>query len=241
MHFLGNTEREEWIEEYVDRETTVGRKQVEDADTAIIKKQGERRNLEQVGLTMKMPEKKDLKRCRMLSKTVWAILEPLTIRRMEKTRKMMMKTPSWTSCIKMTNLAGWRAQSPKCYSCTCSYFSRSSWGLTNWLNRDGGTWPTSSVREIWRTGRLNWMYWQLLNCKQPRLQPHLHQQQLESLCWLLISSLDNCKWRQGLLNQKVVSWGWVRTNHSHINASHLSCLLTGTIHPQLWHQSLLNS
>jgi hypothetical protein len=32
MHFLCNKERGEWIEEYVDRETTVGRKQVEDAD-----------------------------------------------------------------------------------------------------------------------------------------------------------------------------------------------------------------
>jgi hypothetical protein len=34
-NFLNNKEKEKWIEDYVERETAVARKQVEDAETAV--------------------------------------------------------------------------------------------------------------------------------------------------------------------------------------------------------------
>jgi len=51
MHFLRNTEQEKWIEDYVDRETTVARKQVQDAETAIMQEQEHIRNVEKAWST----------------------------------------------------------------------------------------------------------------------------------------------------------------------------------------------
>jgi len=48
-HCLSNEEKEEWIEDYVDRETAVARKRVQDADTAIIQEQEDMRYAETVG------------------------------------------------------------------------------------------------------------------------------------------------------------------------------------------------
>jgi len=45
-----------WIEEYVERETAVARKQVEDAQTAFEQAQEELRNAENTGLTTTKPE-----------------------------------------------------------------------------------------------------------------------------------------------------------------------------------------
>jgi len=96
--------------------------------------------------------KQHLKRCWMLSETVWAILQVPTMSRMVKTRKMMKKIQSSASWVMVMNLAGWWSQSPKQYSTAWRVFSRSRWGLTNWGNRDGGTQPTNSMREIWSMG-----------------------------------------------------------------------------------------
>jgi len=35
-HFLRNTEKEEWLKDYIERETFVARKRVEDKDTVIM-------------------------------------------------------------------------------------------------------------------------------------------------------------------------------------------------------------
>jgi len=129
-----------------------------------------------------------------------------------KTRMMMKKIQSLASWAKMMNLAGGWAQSPKWYSTAWRAFGRSRWGLTNWHNRDGGTQPTTSVREIWSMGQLNWRFRQLWSPKQTRQQPHLPWEHLESLCWVLISSPDNPKCRKWCLNREVVKWGWVGRN-----------------------------
>jgi len=55
-HFISNEEKEKWITDYVERETTVARKRVEDAVTAIKQKQDDMRNAEKVGLTTTKPE-----------------------------------------------------------------------------------------------------------------------------------------------------------------------------------------
>jgi len=54
--FLTNEEKEKWIEDYVERETAVARKLVEDAETAIKQEQDDMRNAEQAGLTNTKPE-----------------------------------------------------------------------------------------------------------------------------------------------------------------------------------------
>jgi len=55
-HFLSNKEKEKWIEDYVEGETAVARKRVEDAETAIKQRQGDMRNAEKAGLTTTKPE-----------------------------------------------------------------------------------------------------------------------------------------------------------------------------------------
>jgi len=55
-HFLCNEEKEKWFEDYVESETAVARKQVEDAETAIKQEQDDMRNAEKAGLTTTKPE-----------------------------------------------------------------------------------------------------------------------------------------------------------------------------------------
>ena len=57
MHFLSNDETEEWIKDYVARETVVARKRVEDAETAMKLRQEDMSNVEKAGLTTREPEK----------------------------------------------------------------------------------------------------------------------------------------------------------------------------------------
>jgi len=45
-HLLSNQEKEQWIEDYVEREIAVARKQVEDAEAAIKQVQDDMRNPE---------------------------------------------------------------------------------------------------------------------------------------------------------------------------------------------------
>jgi len=56
-HFLSNDENEQWIEDYVERETAVARKRVEDAETAIKQRQEDMSNVEKAGLTTRESEK----------------------------------------------------------------------------------------------------------------------------------------------------------------------------------------
>ena len=56
MHFSSNEEKEEWIKDYVERETAVARKRVGDAETAIKQEQDDMRNPEMAGLTTTKPE-----------------------------------------------------------------------------------------------------------------------------------------------------------------------------------------
>jgi len=51
MHFSSNKEKEKWIDDYVDTETTVARKWVEDTETPIKQQQEDMRNPQKVGLT----------------------------------------------------------------------------------------------------------------------------------------------------------------------------------------------
>jgi len=71
-HFLGNEEKEKSIQEYVDKETAVARKQVEDAERAIKQDQEDMRNADEAGFTTWEPKNK-VTRSVILSETVWAI------------------------------------------------------------------------------------------------------------------------------------------------------------------------
>jgi len=161
--------------------------------------------------------KQGLKKCWMLSDTVWAILQVPTMSRMGKTRKMMKKIQSSASWVMKMNLAGWWAQSPKQYSTVWKVFCRSRWGLTNWGNQDGGTQPTTSVTELGIKGLPNWRSRRLWSTKWTQPQPHHPQWHLQSICTLLKLSADNCKWRQWLLDQDVVKWGGVQRNPNYWN------------------------
>jgi len=146
--------------------------------------------------------------------TVWVILQVPKMRRMAKTRMMMKKIQSFASWAKMMNLAGRWAQSPQLCNAAWRGFGRGRWGLTNWRNRDGGTQPTTSMSEIWSTGRLNWRFRQLRSPKQTRQQPHHHRRHLESLCKFLILSQDNPKYLKWRPDREVVNSDWFRSNMS---------------------------
>jgi len=53
MHNLSNYETEQWIKDYVDGETAVPRKKVQDAETSIMQKQEDMRYDEPEGLTFR--------------------------------------------------------------------------------------------------------------------------------------------------------------------------------------------
>jgi len=56
-HFLSNEEKEEWIEDYVERETAGARKRVEEAEAAVQQEQDDMVHSEIAGLTSREPEK----------------------------------------------------------------------------------------------------------------------------------------------------------------------------------------
>ena len=56
-HFLSNEDQAQWIKEYVDSETAVARKRVEDVETATVQEQEVMRNAENVELTTRKPNK----------------------------------------------------------------------------------------------------------------------------------------------------------------------------------------
>jgi hypothetical protein len=56
-HFLGNEEKEKWIEDYVERETAGARKPIEDAEAVVQQEQDDIMQAEIAGLTSRAPEK----------------------------------------------------------------------------------------------------------------------------------------------------------------------------------------
>jgi len=56
-HFLNNEEKEKWIDDYVERETAVARKRVEEAEAAVEQEQDDTKHAEIAGLRYRQPEK----------------------------------------------------------------------------------------------------------------------------------------------------------------------------------------
>jgi len=56
MHCLSKEEKKKLIEDYVERETAVARKRVQDAETAIMQEQEAMSTAENVGVTTRMPD-----------------------------------------------------------------------------------------------------------------------------------------------------------------------------------------
>jgi len=56
-HFLSNEDKANWIEDYVERETAVARKRVENAEAAVQQEQDDMSHAEIAGLTSREPEK----------------------------------------------------------------------------------------------------------------------------------------------------------------------------------------
>jgi len=137
--------------------------------------------------------KRRFRRCWLLSETVWVILHVPMIRRMGKMR--MMKRLSRVSWAKMTNPAGWWAQSPTLYSSALRGFGRSRWSSTNWLNQDGKTQRTTSVNAIRSTAHPNWGFQPSFISKLMMTLRHLHRQHVESLSSVLTLSPEYSKGR----------------------------------------------
>jgi len=54
-HFIHNEQQEQWIDDFMHRETTVARQRVQDAETAMELEQDDMRNAENAGLTTTKP------------------------------------------------------------------------------------------------------------------------------------------------------------------------------------------
>jgi len=183
--------------------------------------------------------KKYLRRCWMVSETVWVLFGVQTMRTTGQLRKIM-NTQILPSREKMRNLAGWWVQSPRWYSIAHRVYGSSRWGLRKWNDWNGGTWPTTSVREIWSTGRPIQLFRPLRVLKQTGLQQHYYRKHLDSLCNLLRLFQDNPRCHIGLLDQEVVKCCCVQTNHSHTTTYHLSCRTLWQIGQRWTMWSLLN-
>jgi len=174
------------------------------------------------------------------SNIVWAILLVSTMGSMGMTRMMFKYILCWASWAKMTNLAGWWAQSPQQYSIACSIFSRHRWSLTNWCNQAAEMWPTTFVSEmisIWRPNRRFRLSFKL---KQKMMQHRLQQQHSVILRRHLIVSPEPCKYCKWHLDQGVVIWGYPHGNLSKIYSFHLSRPTQCPICQQSINRSLLN-
>ena len=238
-HLLSNQEKEQWIEDYVEREIAVARKQVEDAEAAIKQVQDDMRNPER--RDWQPPHlKQHWRRCWMPSEIAWAILQVLTMRRMGNTRMMMRKILRGASLVKMTNLAGWWAQSPKRYSIAWSVFGRSRWSIPKWRNHAGETQPIASVRVIRSTGWPNGMFRLSFNLKRQMNQHQQRQQHLVRVWRLLMVSPENCKCRELLFDQGVVICGLVCRKRTHTNAIRPHCPPECLIRLRFRYQSISN-
>jgi hypothetical protein len=56
-HFISNTEKEKWIEDYIDRETALARKRVEDTEAAVQQEQDDMTHAAIARLTSREPDK----------------------------------------------------------------------------------------------------------------------------------------------------------------------------------------
>jgi len=148
----------------------------------------------------------------LLLDTVWVILQVPTIGRMGKMR--MMERQSRASRAKMTNQAGWWAQSSKRCSSVWRGFVRSRWCLPNWHIQDWRTQPNTSDQVIRITAHPHCGFRQPFNQKQMRMQQHLHQQRFESLWSVLRMAPEYCKCRKGLLELEVVILDRVQGSYS---------------------------
>jgi len=109
-HFLRNEEKEQWIEDYVQRKTAGARKWVEHAKAAVLNEQKDMKYAEIAGLTNREPEKTFQKIMVALGDSLGDLAIP-SMGRMKMIRRMKKQSRSYWA--KMTNPAGWWAQSPR--------------------------------------------------------------------------------------------------------------------------------
>jgi len=95
-HFLSKEETEKWNEDWVDRETALPRKQVQDAELAIGQEQEDMRNTKKAGSTTRKPERSSQQMWNAIGDSL-SDLRVQTQRRMWNSRKMMKKIQSFTS------------------------------------------------------------------------------------------------------------------------------------------------
>jgi len=116
-YFLSNEEREKLIEDYVERETAVVRQRVQDAETAMMQEQEHMGNVEKGQSITRNP---DITFEEILNAIRDSLSDLASSKDQEdgKDEDDDEKIQGMASWARITNLAGWRAQSPKRYSTT---------------------------------------------------------------------------------------------------------------------------
>jgi hypothetical protein len=146
-HFLNNEEKEKWIEDYVEGETAVARKRVQDPDTAIMQELKDMTTAESVGGTTRKPDIM----CEEMLNAIGDSLSDLATSDNEQDGEDQEDEEADTKLCKLSDdKSGWAMG--KIFK-KVQHHTESVWQMQMRLdelihNRDRGTLPTSPVREI---------------------------------------------------------------------------------------------
>jgi len=204
--FLSNEDKEKWIEDCVERETAVASKRVEDAETAIKQTQDDMGNAEKAGLTTTKPER-----------TFEEMLNAIGDRQIYLASSNNGENgededddeddPAGGKLSEDDEPRWVRGTISKTVQYRMERYRQKEMKFDELTKQAGETRPTTSVREIRSTGRLNWRFWLSFNLKWQMMRRYLCRWHLVSLWRLLIASPENRKCWKWLLDQGVVIWG----------------------------------
>jgi len=238
-HFLSNEEREKWIEAYVERQTAVARKRVQDAETAIMQELKDMTSAESMGATTRKPET-------TFEEIMNAIRDSLSNlassdNGQDGEDKGDDEEDTEVSKLSDDDEPGWvMGTISKTVQHRIERFRQKQMRLDELTELGWGDAANYFCGRDMKHGTAKSKVQWLLSPKYTRLQPQHPRKHLESICTLLISWVENGKCRQWLLDQEVVKWSWVQSNQSYTNTDRIFQLTRRVI----WHwftmRSLLN-
>jgi len=178
-HMLSNEETEQWFEDYVERETVVARKRVEDTETAIMQEQEDMSNVEKAGFTTRKPRTTFEEMLNAIGDSLGDLAssddeeDPEEEEDDKDPEQGKLSEDDEPGCV--------MAMISKTVQHRMKRFWQKQMKLDDLQNRDGGKRPTTSAHELRRTDRPNWRFRQSLSPTWIKLQRHLPQQHLERI------------------------------------------------------------
>jgi len=217
MHCSSNEEKENWIEDYVERETAVARKQVQDAATAIMQELHDMTTADNTGATTRKPDTISEK---MLNATrpSWSDVASSDD---EQSGEDEEDDEVDTELGKLSDdeETGWVMATISKTVQHCMESFRQKQIRHDELTQPGKGNAANYFRE--RDMKYGTVEWMVLAVFQPQKDttaatpsPTTFGEHMQTHD----NSTDKSKYRQWLLAHEVVKWGWVQRNQSHTNS-----------------------